>query len=125
MILGIGIDIVSVARIEALRSRYGERFIRRIFTGNEAGYCLAKADPDTHLAARFAAKEAAAKALGTGLLKGVGFSDIEIVNVEGPPVLVLHNQARSLAERMGASRMHVSISHEQLHAVAIVIMEGP
>ena len=125
MILGIGIDIVNVARIRELRSRYGERFVRRIFTEHEAGYCMGKADPDTHLAARFAAKEAAAKALGTGLLRGIGFSDVELVKDDGPPRLVLHRRAKVHAETMGAIQIHVSVSHEQLHAVATVILEGP
>lgn len=124
MILGIGIDIVDVGRIRALAAKHGERFTRRIFTEAEAGCCRGKSDPSPHLSARFAAKEAAAKALGTGISSGVRFRDIEVLSDGGPPRLVLHGRAGERARELGVTRMHLSLSHERGNAAAFVVLEG-
>jgi holo-[acyl-carrier protein] synthase len=124
MIKGVGMDIVDVDRIASLAAKHGERFLERVFTEAERGYCQGKANPSPHLSARFAAKEAAAKALGTGIASGVRFIDIEVCTEGGPPLLVLHNHASTLARTMGVSRIHLSLSHDRACATAIVILEG-
>jgi holo-[acyl-carrier protein] synthase len=124
MIRGLGIDVVEVDRIRALAVKHGERFLGRVFTLAEAGYCSGKSDPAPHLSARFAAKEAAAKALGTGLARGVRFRDIEVVADGGPPRLVLHGKAGELARGLGVTRIHLSLTHEHGTAAAVVVLEG-
>lgn len=124
MITGVGIDIVDTARIGALAEKHGERFLRRIYTEAEAAYCRGKSDPAPHLSARFAAKEAAAKALGTGIASGVRFRDIEVLADGGPPRLALHNRAGELARKMGVARAHLSLTHERGISAAMVILEG-
>jgi holo-[acyl-carrier protein] synthase len=124
-ITGIGIDVVEVERIRALLERHGERFKARTFTEVEARYCDACADPAMHYAARFAAKEAGAKALGTGFAKGVNWADIEVTrDGAGRPELSLHGAARALAEQQGVVRYHVSLTHTKQQAVAQVLMES-
>ncbi|MBK8092430.1 MAG: holo-ACP synthase [Verrucomicrobiaceae bacterium] len=124
MITGIGIDLVEVARIRSMLERHGERFKERTFTPAEAAYCERCADAAMHFAARFAAKEAAAKALGTGLWSaaGVNWTDIEVLRDEesGRPSLCMHGKAALLTEGM---RAHLSITHTQDHAMAQVILE--
>jgi holo-[acyl-carrier protein] synthase len=124
MILGIGIDIVDVSRIASLRMKYADRFLARIFTCGEADYCESKHTPSQHLAARFAAKEAAMKALGTGFARGIKFTDIEVCKDQGSPRILFHNRALELSEELGVSRMHLSISHDRLYATALIILEG-
>lgn len=123
MIVGVGIDVVDASRIHALLERYAERFQQRVFTRGEIRYCRARANPGLHFAARFAAKEAAAKALGTGIGQGIRFRDIEIVLDRGIPRILFHNRAREYADDIGVSAAHVSISHERLTAVAVVVLE--
>jgi holo-[acyl-carrier protein] synthase len=124
-ITGIGIDLVEVDRIRALLERHGERFKARTFTEVEVAYCDGCADPAMHYAARFAAKEAGAKALGTGFAQGVSWADIEVArDAAGRPELRLHGGARELAEKQGVTRYHVSLSHTKEQAVAQVVMEG-
>ncbi len=123
MITGVGIDVVDVSRIEALLEKYGERFQKRVFTREEIRYCSGMANPCLHFAARFAAKEAAAKALGTGIGQGIRLRDIEVVAAQGAPRVLFHNRARKYADDIGVSGVHVSISHERLMAVAMVILE--
>jgi holo-[acyl-carrier protein] synthase len=123
MITGTGIDLVEVARIHALLERHGSRFKERTFTAGEIAYCDAQAHPAIHYAARFAAKEAAAKALGTGLWSeaGVNWTDIEVLrDANGRPTLLLHGKA---AEHAAEARTHVSLTHTQEHAMAQVILE--
>ncbi len=124
MILGVGVDIVDVTRISSLRTKHGNRFLARIFTRDEAAYCESRQNPSRHLAARFAAKEAAMKALGTGFAKGIRFKDIEVCKTQGRPGIILHEKALELSEELGVSRMHLSISHDGLYATALVILEG-
>lgn len=123
MIIGVGIDIVDAGRISALLNKHGERFQQRVFTREEILYCRRMRDPSLHFSARFAAKEAAAKALGTGFSKGIRFIDIEVSHTGGTPKILFHNRARRIADDLGVSSAHVSISHEHLMAVAIVILE--
>lgn len=121
---GLGIDLVEVARIRDLLERHGERFKERTFTAGEIAYCDSCADPAIHYAARFAAKEAAAKALGTGLwAHGVDWKQIEVVREEsGKPVLVLHAIAQAHAEKMGSTQALISITHTRELAMAQVIL---
>lgn len=124
MIVGVGIDIVEVARFRRARERWGERFLGRLFTTRELDYCLASANHDLRLAARFAAKEAALKALGTGLTAGCRWHDVEVVPDErGAPALALSSAAAQLASRLGASRRHLSLTHTAACAAAVVVLE--
>ena len=123
MITGTGIDLVEVARIRELLERHAERFKQRTFTAGEITYCDACADPAMHYAARFAAKEAAAKALGIGLWSeaGVNWTDIEVTRAEsGRPSLVFHQNAAKLTSSL---RAHLSLSHTKEHAMAQVVLE--
>jgi holo-[acyl-carrier protein] synthase len=125
MILGIGVDLASVKRIREFLERWGKRARQRCFTEIEQAYCDARLHPEIHFASRFAAKEALAKALGTGLSRGVAWKDIEVIRGPGePPGLVLHGRTRRLAEAMGVERIHLSLGHEQDMAIAFVTLEG-
>lgn len=122
--MGLGIDIVEVARLAAALGRHGDRFVDRVFTDAERAACDARGDRILALAARFAAKEACLKALGTGWAEGLGFRDVEVVR-EGnqPPRLVLHGEAARRAETLGVVRSHVSLTHQPGTAAAVVILE--
>lgn len=123
-IAGVGIDLVEVARVRELLEKHGERFKARTFTAGEQVYCDGCADPAMHYAARFAAKEAAAKALGTGFAQGVSWLDIEVVReVSGRPGLRLHGQAAMRAELLLARGWHLSLSHTKELAQAQVVLE--
>ena len=125
MIVGVGIDLEEVERVRKSIERHGERFLQRVYTSGERAYAEAAANRYERYTARFAAKEAAMKALGTGWDHGVGWSDVEIVNDEaGRPHLELHGRAKEAAEAQGATRFHVSLSHTRGMAVAQVILEG-
>ena len=123
MILGIGTDIVDIVRIESAMNEYGEAFARRIFTPVEQAYCDGYVHGKmAHYAARFAVKEAFSKAIGTGIAKGFAFKDIGVVNEKGgKPVIVLSG---AMLEKWGAYTIHVSISHTDTVAMAIVIIES-
>lgn len=124
MILSVGIDIVETERIEQAVERLGDRFLDRIFTPAERSYCDSRGARFVHYAGRFAAKEAAMKALGTGWGEGVAWREVEILpSVAGPPQLTLHGVARERFEAIGATRAHVSISHTRGLAVAQAIFE--
>jgi len=125
MILGIGIDLIEVPRFERALQRYGERFINRLFTPDEVAYCQSKARAVEHFAARFSAKEAALKALGTGKSGGIRWRDVEVTRERGkPPQLQFHGQAERLFEFMGATQARVSLTHTGHTAAAYVIIEG-
>lgn len=125
MILAIGIDIVEVERIERAVERLGRRFLDRIFTPAEAGYCDPRGARFVHYAGRFAAKEAAMKALGTGWGEGVSWREVEILpSTDGRPQLHLHGVALERFRSLGASRAHLTISHTERYAVAQVIFEA-
>lgn len=127
VILGHGIDLVDVARIKGLLERHGERFERRIYTEDELAYCNAqvKRRPE-HLAARFAAKEAILKALGTGLSGGISWTELEVVRLpSGQPVVLLHGRAAEIAGARGITGWHISLSHTESSAAASAIAVGP
>jgi holo-[acyl-carrier protein] synthase len=125
VILGLGIDLVSVPRIREIRERHGERFLARVFTEAEAEECLRRKSPDEGLAARFAAKEAALKALGTGVSAGIGWRDVEVsTGASGAPELRLRNRALEGAGKLGATHWLVSLTHDGGYAGAVVVLEG-
>jgi holo-[acyl-carrier protein] synthase len=124
MITGIGIDVVQNERIRDSVARFGDRFTNRIYTEGEKEYCSKTANPALHYAARWAAKEAAFKALGTGWSAGVKWKDIEVVRLtSGKPELHVYGEALAHATAMGATRFHVSLTHDQLISCAVVIFE--
>jgi holo-[acyl-carrier protein] synthase len=125
MIVGTGVDIAEVGRIKAAVERFGERFLRRVFTPAEVRYCMGKTNAAERLAARFAAKEAGMKAIGTGLRHGVTWQDVEVLRMPGQrPVLKFSGKAAEFAERLGCKRTHLSLSHTKEQAIAHVILEG-
>lgn len=125
MIVGTGIDIAEVPRIEESLKRFGERFLRRVFTEDERRYCDSKANRVERYAARFAAKEAAMKAIGTGWNHGVAFRDIEVCRQPGGrPAIAFHGKAAEFAAKLGTTRISLSLSHTQDYAIAQVILEG-
>ena len=125
MIVGIGTDVAEVARIRKSVERYGDRFLDRIYTAKERSYALSKANSAERLAARFAAKEAGMKAIGTGWNHGVTWRDFEVVNERsGKPSLRLSGVAQSVAERLGATKVSLSLTHTREIALAVVILEN-
>lgn len=124
MIVGIGVDIVEVPRLRRAVDRYGDRFLSRVFTAEEVRYCLAAPHPEQRFATRFAAKEAALKALGTGWTQGVQFVDVEVTNNEiGAPSVKLSGRALEVSRALGTDRIHVSMTHHHDFAVAQVVLE--
>ncbi len=121
-IIGIGIDATDIPRIEAAIERYGERFLTRIYTEGERAYCSAKFDAMPSYAGRFAAKEAAMKALGTGHTQGVAWRGIEVVRGGGPPRLVFHGGALKRFQALGATRAFLTITHSETLAMAQVML---
>ena len=116
--LTTGVDIIEIERIHRALERWGERFLRRIYTEDEIAYCRGRPQ---NLAARFAAKEATMKALGTGV-KGVGWKDIEVVrNEAGAPSVLLHGRARQRAEKMGVRELALSLTHSREYSVVFVV----
>jgi len=125
MIIGIGVDIAKVARFDEVLERHGERFVERILHPSEQEKYQTHSQPLAFFAKRFAAKEALAKALGTGIAKGVNFNEIEVRQDEnGKPFIVLHDSTREVANRMGVKNLFLSLSDEQDYAVANVVLEG-
>ena len=125
MILGTGIDLAEVARIRDAIGRYGDRFIRRIYTAGEIAYVERKANRFERYAGRFAAKEAGMKAIGTGWKRGVRWQDFEVSNLpSGRPTLRLHGEAARIAEKMGVKTISLSITHTAELGMAHVILEG-
>ena len=125
MIVGTGIDIAEVPRIRQSMERFGERFLRRIYTAAEIRYCDSKANRVERYAARFAAKEAAMKALGTGWSRGVRWRDCEVVRMPGGrPTITFHGKAAEFAAKLGAKNAALSLSHTAEQAIAQVILES-
>jgi holo-[acyl-carrier protein] synthase len=125
MILGTGIDMVDVERIRASFERFGERFLNRILLPAEISYCLSHRNPAPFLAARFAAKEAVSKALGTGIGGQLGWRDIEIGRKEsGEPFVIFHGPGQALLQQRCGRLVHINLSHTATHAVAMAILEG-
>jgi holo-[acyl-carrier protein] synthase len=125
MIVGTGIDIAEVPRIRLSIERFGMRFLERIYTAKEMQYCDSKANRVERYAARFAAKEAAMKALGTGWNHGVRWRDCEVVRMPGGrPTIAFHGKAGEFAARLGVKNAALSISHTEEQAIAQVILES-
>jgi holo-[acyl-carrier protein] synthase len=125
MIVGTGIDIAEVPRIRQSIARFGDRFLRRIYTAGEIRYCDSKANRVERYAARFAAKEAAMKALGTGWSHGVRWRDCEVVRMPGGrPTINFHGKAGEVAARLGVKHAALSLSHTAGQAIAQVILEN-
>jgi holo-[acyl-carrier protein] synthase len=125
MIVGTGIDIAEVERIAASIDRFGRRFLERVFTADEIRYCESKANKAERYAGRFAAKEAAMKAIGTGWNRGVTWHDVEVQRVPGGrPTIALHGKAAEFFAKLGATRAHLSITHTKGLAMAQVILES-
>ena len=124
MIIGIGIDIVDIARINTLLQRHGMRFLKRICSPEEIDYCMKRHDSPSCIAGRFAVKEAAFKALSAGRSSGISFQDISVDIAHGAPLLRLTGKAHELSRLKGAGQYHVSISHDKGCAVAVVILEN-
>lgn len=124
MIVGTGIDLTEIGRIQQSVERYGQRFLNRVYTPAEQAYCLRKRKAAESLAARFAAKEAGAKALGTGISFGVSWLEIEVVReASGKPTLAFHGRAAEIAAHLGSVRAALSITHAANLAVASVVLE--
>jgi holo-[acyl-carrier protein] synthase len=124
MIVGIGVDIVEIGRMRRALERQGDRFLKRVFTPAEQEYCSAHRDPVPHYAARFAAKEAVFKALGTGWARGVSWLDVEVRRrKENAPTLVLNGEAERHSLALGVGNTHLSLSHSDEAAVALVVLE--
>jgi holo-[acyl-carrier protein] synthase len=125
MILGTGVDLAEVGRIREAIERYGDRFIRRIYTDAEIAYVERKANKFERYAGRFAAKEAGMKAIGTGWKRGVRWQDFEVSNLpSGRPTLRLHGEAERIAGKMGVTSISLSITHTAELGMAHVILEG-
>ena len=123
-ILGIGLDATDIPRVAEVFERYGERFLRRVFTDGEIAYCTRRRNPVPHLAGRFAAKEAAMKALGTGHSRGVLWKDIEVVRGGGPPRLQLSGGAERRAASMNVRRSRITNTQSATLALAQVMLLG-
>jgi len=125
VILGTGIDLAEVDRIAAAMARYGPRFAQRVFTPSEIAYAESKANKYERFAARFAAKEAGMKAIGTGWRRGVGWHDFEVVRERsGRPTLQFHGKAAEFARALGVERVALSLTHTHQYGMAFVILEG-
>jgi holo-[acyl-carrier protein] synthase len=125
MIVGTGVDITEVPRVQRVLSAYRDRFLNRVFTAEEIRYCTSKANAAERLSARFAAKEAGLKALGTGLRGGITWKDVEVVRLPGRrPELAFHRKAAEIAAGLGCTRTHLSLSHTADQAIAHVILES-
>jgi holo-[acyl-carrier protein] synthase len=126
VIVGVGVDLAEVPRIRASFERFGERFRDRIFTPLEIAYCESKANKYERYAARFAAKEAGMKAIGTGMRRGVRWVDFEVANLpSGKPTLRFHGIAAQVAERLGVTNVALSLTHTSETSLAHVILEAP
>jgi holo-[acyl-carrier protein] synthase len=125
VIVGSGVDLCEVPRIESAIARHGRRFIERIFTEREIAYAESKANRYERYAARFAAKEAAMKALGTGWRGGIAWRDFEVANLSsGQPTLRFYGKAAEMAEKLGVRSVALSITHTAGQALAMVILES-
>ena len=125
MIIGSGVDLCEVARLQAAVERHGARFVERIFTAREIAYCESKANRYERFAARFAAKEAGMKALGTGWRRGVTWKDFEVGNqLSGRPTLLLSGRAQQIAAQIGVAYIALSLTHTKQQAMALVIFEN-
>ena len=124
MIFGVGIDLVNIQRLETVLQRWGDRFVKRVYTEQEADFCFKRAYPASPLALRFAAKEAFSKAIGLGMRKGVRWRDIEVFHYAGGrPGLRLQGRSSEICREKLITRSHLSLSDEGRYAVAVVVLE--
>jgi holo-[acyl-carrier protein] synthase len=124
MILGLGIDLIEVARIQASHEKFGDRFLNRILRPSEISYCLSYKAPGPFLAARFAAKEAISKAFGTGIGAQLGWQDMEVGRkASGEPFVILHAGGQRLLQARGGHHVLISLSHTQTYAAAVAVLE--
>jgi holo-[acyl-carrier protein] synthase len=124
MIVGLGIDMIEIDRIAEVYHKYPDRFPGKILTEQEASYCRQFADPLPEIAARFASKEAFSKAIGTGMTRGTIWKDIEVIKDPGkPPRIHLSGKAKNWAERLGINNIHLSLTHTDKNAAAVVTVE--
>jgi holo-[acyl-carrier protein] synthase len=124
MVVGLGTDLVEIERIRRSVERFGEQFIVRIYTAGEIAYCTRKKNSAESFAARFAAKEAGAKALGTGISRGVSWQELEVGREPGGrPTLLLHGRAAEIARQLGIARLSLSLTHTRELAMAFVVAE--
>jgi holo-[acyl-carrier protein] synthase len=122
---GIGVDLALITRIRQVMERWDERFLRRVFTDDEIAYCQRRRDPVQHLAARFAAKEATLKALGTGLSMGVRWRELEVRRERGQaPTMVLSGRCRTIARAKGGDHVLLSLTHDGDYAMAQAMLIG-
>ena len=125
MVVGLGTDLMEIDRIEESIARFGERFLARVFTPAEIAFCRKKKNAAESFAARFAAKEAAAKALGTGMSRGIGWQEIEVVRRPGErPEIVFHGRAAERAKALGVASAAISLTHSREIAMAVVVLEN-
>lgn len=125
MIYGVGIDMVKVTRMESIIARWGDRFLKRVFTPLEIEYCCHKMDVASRFALRFAAKEAFSKALGSGFRNGLSMQHIEVVRpATGPPRLGLYRRAKELCQGYGIKNSFLSLADDGQYAVAVVVLEA-
>ena len=123
--MGIGVDLALISRVRQIVERWDERFLRRVFTDEEIVYCRRRRDPIPHLAARFAAKEATLKALGTGLRMGVSWREMEVRRERGEaPTMILYGRCRAIALAKGAGRVLLSLAHDGDYALAQAMLVG-
>lgn len=125
MVLGVGTDLIEIERVHESIERFGDRFLQRIFTPGEIEYCRRRKQAAESYAARFAAKEAGAKALGTGMSRGVGWQEIEVRRRPGEkPTLHWSGRAAERARALGIERVELSLTHSKSIAMAVVVVEG-
>jgi holo-[acyl-carrier protein] synthase len=124
MVVGLGTDLIEIARIERSVERFGAAFLARLYTPGEIAYCQRKKNAAESFAARFAAKEAGAKALGTGISRGVSWREFEVRRAPGQrPELHLSGRAKQIADRLGIRRLSLSLSHSRELSIAVVVAE--
>ena len=124
MIIGSGIDLIEIHRIQHSLERFGQRFLNRVYTAQEQAYCMARRNAAESLAARFAAKEAAAKALGTGISRGVNWLEFEVTRAPGSrPTVQFHGRALDLARALHVGSAALSLTHTTALAMASVVLE--
>jgi holo-[acyl-carrier protein] synthase len=124
LVIGLGTDLIEIARIAHSVERFGDAFLQRVYTAQEIAYCLRKKNAAESFAARFAAKEAGAKALGTGISRGVSWREFEVRRLPGQrPELFLCGRARQIADALGVRRLSLTLSHSRLLSIAVVVAE--
>jgi len=124
-VIGVGIDLVRISRVRGILDRWADRFVRRVLSAQETAYCRSRRDPAPHVAARFAAKEATLKALGTGLRMGVNWRELEVHRERGqPPTMTLHGRCRAIAEAKGGREVLLSLTHDGEYAMAQAMLIG-